>query len=79
MAKLCPMNGNLCTSECAWWLDGECAVTRLAVSMYDKEMKQRFINRYLPNAFYGVCGKGFDKYTDTDSVKEKDDGTETPV
>lgn len=72
MAKICPINAittrPLCNSECAWYIDGECAVTRLAVASYDKEMKARFIARYMPNMAYGTLKAN---YKDTGKVCKK--------
>lgn len=76
MKDVCPMPGmRECRDDCAWFTDGECAIKRIAISMYDKEMKMRFIARYMPNAMYGTLRTN--GYVDTDSVRKENENENT--
>lgn len=68
MALICPINGNLCSSDCAWRVGEKCVTVDMAMSFRREEIR-RYAFETLSNMRYGTTiMKDGKSYSDTDGI-----------
>lgn len=73
MALICPINRNLCNSDCAWRVGEKCATVDIAMSFRREEIR-KYAFEALSNMRYGATiMKDGKSYFDTDNITPYDE------